>query len=962
MSGTGWHQVRLLFQAALEQPAEARDAFVLTACKGDERVRREVTSLLAAHAGAGGFLETPVFRIEDPPGTDRALALQPGDRIGHFQVVSALGAGGMGEVYHAHDSELGRDVAIKLLPPTFAADPQRLARFERESRILASLNHLNIAAIHSIEHLEGLHLLVLELVDGPTLAERLKSGRVPVQEAVTIARQLASALEAAHERGIVHRDLKPANVKLSPSGHVKLLDFGLAKEHVPFGARPPESRDGLHTSEGFILGTCAYMSPEQARGLPVDKRTDIWAFGCILFELLAGQRAFRGGTPSDTIAAVLERQPDWTALPETMPPGIGPLLRRCLDKDPDRRLHDIADARIEIEDALQPGPKLSQAPTLGPSRRTNVIRFAACVILAIGCVALGVLIRELLVADPSTARATRFTWPVPAGMRLESPPAVSPDGQHIAFTASVDGAPPRLYVRPLSALHARAIPRTEGAKQPFWSPNSRALGYFAGGKLVKVAIEEGAPVELCAAGDPRGGTWGRNNVIVFSPGSIYSGLSQVSADGGTAEPVTLLDSTQGENSHRWPVFLPDGTHFLYFVRSIAAERRGVYLGRIDLPASAPGAALFRSESEAVYAPLGDRDRGVLLSVSDGHLDVHPFDVRRKVITGDPRIISIPAGGNTPHNASSLSISAGVLAHVSSSIPYGLRLASSSRTGEGQQWHADRGIINWPRLSPDGARIVAQQVHAMTGSPDLWVHDLERGTRVRVTQAGASGQLAVWSPDGTRLAYVAGTFQKPVVTIAAADGTGVISTLPCPKFRCEPSDWSGDGRWLLATTRDADGVDVWMLSTASEGTPRALLTDSFVERDARFSPDGQLVAYVSEEIGRPEISVRTAEETRPRREVVSVGGGTQPVWSRNGAELFFVDPEGFLQRAAVRRTVDGRPVVGIATRVNVPPIGTGHYGTQYDLSLDGQRVYFLDQRLGETPREIGVVLEWRELLK
>ncbi len=303
----------------------------------------------------------------------------------------------------------------------------------------------------------------------------------------------------------------------------------------------------------------------------------------------------------------------------------------------------------------------------------------------------------------------------------------------------------------------------------------------------------------------------------------------------------------------------------------------------------------------------------------------------------------------------LSGSAGVLTHISSSIPYGQRLASSTRTGEHHQRDADRSIIIWPRTSPDGARIVSQRLDAITGSPDLWVEDLERGTRLRVTQEGTSGQLPVWSPDGSKLAYVAGTFQKPVVTIAAADGTGVVSTLPCPRFRCEPSDWSRDRRWLLVTALDGGSVDVWMLSIAPGGTPRPLLTESFAERDARFSPDGQLVAYVS---GRPEILVQTLDRT-PQREVVSVGGGTQPVWNRQGTELLFVDPEGSLRSAAVRRTADGRPSVSSPTRVNVEPIGTGHYGTQYDLSPDGRRVYFLDRQLAEAPREIGLILGWHK---
>jgi eukaryotic-like serine/threonine-protein kinase len=502
------------------------------------------------------------------------------------------------------------------------------------------------------------------------------------------------------------------------------------------------------------------VSPEQARGQQVDKRADIWAFGCILFELLSGQRAFRGATPADTIAAVLERQPDWSVLPDAMPASLRPLLRRCLEKDAHRRLHDIADARIEIDDAMQPTPdrrpNRSRSSRIGKAHRVA----AGAAILTAGAIALGWSMREWSQAAPSGVPMTQFTWSIPAAMRLESPPAVSPDGQQIAFTASMDGGPSGLYVRPLSVLDAAAIPRTEGAMQPFWSPDGRALAYFARGKLMKVALDGGAPVEICAAGNPRGGTWGRDGVIVFQPGSIYSGLSRVSSEGGTPEPVTLLDSAQGENAHRWPVFLPDGIHFLYFVRSIVAERRGVYLGRIDRPASIPGVALFRSESEAVFAPLDSRDRGVLLNVAEGHIEVHPFDPHRYTVTGDPTILPLPVGGNTPHHASMLSVSADVLTHVSSSLPYGQRLVSSTRTGEHHQLDASPSMISWPRVSPEGTRIVVQRLHAVTGSPDLWVENIDRGTRIRVTEEGTSGQLPVWSPDGTRLAYVAGCSTSP----------------------------------------------------------------------------------------------------------------------------------------------------------------------------------------------------------
>ena len=956
-----WERVRAIFQAALEQPAATRHSFVVTACAGDEAIRQEVTSLLAAHVAADGFLETPVVHRGAEP-ADSDVHLTPGSHVGPFEVIGLLGIGGMGEVYRARDGRLNRDVAVKLLPPTFASDSRRLARFERESRILASLNHPNIASIHSVEQIDGLHLLVLELVEGPTLAECLQRGPRPVADALAIARQLAEALHAAHERGIVHRDLKPANIKLTRSAGIKLLDFGLAKQHVPFDGESflPHAA-GSETSAGVILGTCAYMSPEQARGQTVDKRADIWAFGCILFELLTGARAFAAHTPSDTIAAVLERQPDWRTLPEAAPAAIRTLLQRCLEKDARRRLHDIADARIELEDALDlPAASAATRSRRGPKRGT-IAGLTAALVLTVGALGLAWWLPNVWRRTSLASSHMRFTWSVPAGMRLESPPVVAPDGEYIAFTASKDREAPRLYVRPLRALEANAVARTDGAMHPFWSPDSRAVAYFASGKLMKVALDGEAPVEICAViGMPRGGAWGRGGVIVFSPNSIDFGLLRVSAEGGRPEPATTLDTSQGENSHRWPVFLSDGLHFLYFVRSSVAERRGVYLGRVDRPPPASGTQLFQSENEPLFARLDDSRGSVIMSVANGHIDVRLFEEQRRVVSGAPLTIPLPAAGVTPYHPSMLSVSTGVLTHVSSPIPFGQRLVSSTRKEDLRVQDVESNVVNWPRLSPDGSRIATQRLNAVTGSPELWVQDLDRSTKLRVTPEGTAGLLPVWSPAGSRIAYMSGTILKPVVTIAAADGTGVIATLDCPRLRCEPSDWSRDGRWLSVNAVEGGRSDVWLLPTRPGDKPRPVLTESFAERDARWSPDGRLIAYQSEEGGRPEISVRTFEGT-PRREVVSVSGGGQPVWSRDGTALYFVDPGGLLRRAAIRHLADGRVLVNNTVEVDIPPIGANHSGVQYDVASDG-RVYFVDRRLPDAPREIGIVLGWQQLLK
>ena len=955
---SNWERVRTLFNSALDRPADLRASFLSEACADDAVTRREVESLLAAYGDSEGFLESAPIEASAADAAEPSPELEPGDRIVDFEVVGSLGAGGMGQVYRARDHTLHRDVAIKLLPRALAEDPDRLSRFERESRILAALNHPHIATIHSVEHENGRHALVMELVEGPTLAERLKGGALDARQALVFARELAGALEAAHSKGVVHRDLKPANIKFTASGSLKLLDFGVAKAIAEPDAAGPSRlpTDAIKSTDGLIVGTCAYMSPEQARGLPVDKRTDIWAFGCLLYEMLSGRRAFAGETVGETIKAVVEEQPDWTALPPATPPSLRRLMQRCLEKDPHHRLHDIADARIEI-DELQQGE--SGAPIASPGRaRERMGWVAMALVLAAGAVATGWWLGARFGVEAPPLRATRSTWALPSGAALSSAPAVSPDGRHIAFTASTASARSKLYVRPLSALDARAIPGTDGAEHPFWSPDGRFVAYFTPGKLMKVAIDGGGPVEICAARAGRGGAWNQAGVIVFSSDMIDSGLSRVSAAGGAVESATLLDTARGENSHRWPVFLPDGVHFLYFARSLGDERRGVFLGRIDRPATIPAEPLFRSESDAQYVPF-DRDSGVLLSAANGHLEVRRFDPRRLTLIGDPTTLDLPVGALTPYHAAMFSASPGVLTYVAASIPYGVRFASVNRDGSSLTVREARQVLNWPRLSADGRRIVYQNLDASAGSLDLVVEDLERGTSQNVTKPGGAGMLPVWSPDGDRLAFVTGTVTQPSLVIGAADGTGTLSAVACPGSRCLPSDWSAAG--LLATVLDDKRSDVWILQTGSGQTTRPLLDESYVERDARFSPDGSLVAYVSHRSGLAEVAIQRIDGA-PARDVISVGGGDQPVWRRDGQELFYVDPKGALQVVSVSRGPTGRPVVGKPLAVQVPAIGFGHNSTQYDVSPDGRRIYFFDRRREPPPAEVGVVVGWRALIK
>jgi eukaryotic-like serine/threonine-protein kinase len=883
-----------------------------------------------------------------------SFALTPGTRLGPYQVLAPLGSGGMGEVYRARDERLGREVAVKILPTESSTDPDRLRRFEQEARAAGTLNHPNLVAVFDTGRHEGNPYVVFELLDGVTLRQRLAGGPLPARKAVDYAVQIAQGLAAAHEKGIVHRDLKPENLFVTRDGRVKILDFGLAKLRPTLDAHAPREEGATvstATGAGVLLGTVGYMSPEQVRGEPADHRSDIFSFGSVFYEMLSGRPPFSGETSADLMTAILKEEPAELAKLD-VPPGLERVVRRCLEKRPEERFQSARDIAFALEAASGKGAIERSRVRLGP--------IAAA--LAAGAV-IGSLVslrpgRPELAHEPATG-VTRFTWSLPAGLELDSAPVVSPDSRSIAFTAT-DASASRLFVRTLDRLEASVIAGTEGAKQPFWSPDSRSLGYFANGSLMKVALASGAPVRICDAPEARGGTWSRYGVIVFAPALIHFALTRVSAEGGPAEPATVLDVSQGENSHRWPLFLPDGVHFLYFVRSSVDERRGVYLARVDRPASRPASPLFRSESEAVYAPLSGRERGVLLSVANGRVAARPFDYARLALDGDPRMIDLPAGGNTLQYPAMLGASADLLATVSSPIPSGSRLASSGRNGEDPRFWKERETQFWPRLSPDGRRLARQRIDVLRGNPALWVEDLERGTRVRVATIGL---LPVWSPDGSQLAYLTGTRAEPHLSVVAADGTGDVAILPCPRAFCEPTDWSPDGGRLLVNVRDDHdhGGDVWAISTNPKGSAQPLLAEAFTERDARLSPDGRWIAYVSEESGRAEVSVRSVSGPL-RRIVISGDGGDQPVWRRDGAELFFVDSQGRLRAVAVAPGKGANLTVGIPVELKVPPIPIGQRGTQYDVSPDGRRVYFLDRTREPAPREISVVLGWRALLR
>jgi serine/threonine protein kinase len=919
---------------------------------------------LSADQVSGDFMARPALdRLAQLFATDGSK-LQSGVRMGAYTILRQLGSGGAGEVWRARDERLGRDVAIKVLLPHLSTDAEKLRRFAEEARAAGALNHPNVLTVHDVGEHEGMPFLVCECLEGRNLRERLDAGPIPAGEVIAVAIGVAHGLAAAHERGIVHRDLKPENTFLKSDGSVKLLDFGLAKlkwpaEGLPIGAG--------ETATGVIAGTAGYMAPEQLKGEAADPRSDLFALGVMMYEMLAGQHPFRGASTFETLHAALTKDPpELLAVNEQLPPPLARIVMRLLEKAPEARFQSARDLAWSL--AQGANGALLPAPSKAMIRHPNRSRRRRWPWLAVPGLAAGALLAGWWLArqpppDSPPAALTRFTWTLPEGTSLDSPPVVSPDGRQIAFTGK-DASGVRLFVRELASLEARAVAGSEGATRPFWSPDGRSLAYFAGGKLMQVALPHGAPAVAADAPEGRGGAWSASGIIVFAPDLILSGLSRVAARGGQVEPATQLDTSQGDTSHQWPVALPDGIHFLYFVRSVRDARRGIYLGRLDRPAAPATAPLFRSDSGVVYAPLAGTDEGELFYVFNGRAEVRRFDMTRMTASATARTIGFKPGENTLGNPMMLSASPDVLAFVESVVPSGNRRATYAMSGDILWIQEEAQNQNWPRLSPDGRLLARTRLDETRSKVDIWVEDLERGTQQPVTRAIEPDMLPVWSPDGRQLAFVTGHLPgrrgERKLNIAAADGTGIIRSWPCPVEYCEPTDWSTDASTLLVNVLESGKRDVWLVSTEPGGGTEPLLDAEFDERDARFSPDGQWVAYVSVDAGRPEISVRSVSGP-PRRMVISGEGGTQPVWGRDGQLLYFVDPQGFLRKVSVHWSDDGTPEFGLPEQTRAPRIGFGHWGTQYDISPDGQRIHFLRLNEDPPPREIQVVVGWRELL-
>jgi Tol biopolymer transport system component len=894
------------------------------------------------------------------------MAIPPGTRIGPYEIVGALGAGGMGEVYRARDTRLGRDAAIKILPEAFAQDPERLRRFEREARTLASLNHPHIAQIYGLEQLGSSSALVMELVDGEDLSQRLARGAMPLDEALPIARQVAEALESAHEQGIIHRDLKPANIKVRDDGSVKVLDFGLAKALEQKGASQdnPANSPTLSaraTALGMILGTAAYMAPEQAKGKTVDRRADVWAFGAVLYEMLTGRRAFEGTDVSETLASVLRDTPAFDALPSSVPVPIRRLLRRCLERDGTRRLDSMSAARLEIADALDPslagGGAASADTAAHPSpshrrrRRLARVAAAAALILLSGLAGAGAF---YLSAGPRPdAQVIRFEIPTPPTDDIVSL-AMSPDGSQLAFVAKGENGP-QLWIRRLDRIAVQPLPGTEGASYPFWSPDGRAVGFFADSKLKRLDLAAGAPVELASAPSARGGTWGPQNVILYSP-TVQSGLYRIPAGGGASDAVTQTGAESGA-SHRWPQFLPDG-RFLFYVYQGPVETRGVYVGSLG---GSPPLRVMASDGAALFAPPD-----VLLLPTQDALVAWRFDTARAAITGEPITVAQGIGDGGVYRAAVAVSDNGRLVHRAGG---GQRrqltwLDRSGRTVSTLGPPDERWLAG-PELSPDERQVAV--FREVRGDTDVWLVDVARGSPNRFTFDPANDSNPLWSADGAHLFFASGRTGKMDVFVKPSDG----AVEERPLLTNEQSKWplsvSTDRRFLLYRGVDPrTKLDLWVLPLEGDGKPFPYLQTPFDESEGQFSPDGRWVAYVSNESGsRPEVYVRSFQGVAGKWQV-STGGGTQVRWGRDGQELFFLAPDGrlmaapFVVRAGVATPDPGVPVPLFMTRLASGSNVTG-LKPQYSVARDGR--FLMAVALEDlAPPPITVVLNWQAALK
>jgi Tol biopolymer transport system component len=855
-----------------------------------------------------------------------------GQTISHYQITGKLGAGGMGEVYRARDSKLNREVAIKVLPEGFAQDAERVGRFQREAQVLASLNHSNIAAIYGVEEADGIRALVMELIEGPTLADRIAEGPIPIDEALMIARQIADALEVAHERGIIHRDLKPANVKVTLDDRVKVLDFGLAKVFED----ESQATDLSHsptlvkgTQAGMILGTAAYMSPEQAKGKAVDRRADIWALGCVLFEMLSGEQAFSGETLTDTLAAVVRGEPKWEALPPATPEAIRRLLRRCLTKDPKQRLRDIGEARIVLGEPYgeaADGKAARAVPAAAQSAWRRFLPWTIVVLLAAG-LALMYVFRA-----PKAQSLLRSSISLPRGFSLDlnnSSLALSPDGRRLVFAAAGDdGKGQQLWLRSMDSLTIQPLAGTIGATYPFWSPDCRYVGFFADQKLKKTEISSGLVQIVCDAVEGRGASWSRQDIIVFAPQAIGS-LFEVAAAGGTPVQVTSVEGN--DVTHRLPHFLPDGERLLFFSGKTATNEKEKGIYSLDLETKKV-ALVARESSEGIYV-----EPGYLVFVRNGNLMAQSFDDRGLRLTGQAVPIAEHVFYNPDRFTGAYALSdTGLLVFDGGSGVVKSQLTWFEVGGKKLGTVGEPAAFVSISISPDGRRALAT---IQGNAPQsLWMYDLSRGSASRFTAGSEGFYTPAWSPDGRLVVY---TGQNRYLYLQASDAISEAQKLQTGQISTAPSSWSPDGRMFVFAAQTSQGGDLWIQSMEGDKKSYPFLVTPANEIEGTISPDGRWIAFASDETGRYELYVTSFPSPGGKRQISSDGADT-PQWLNAGRQLAYINAERKLVVVDVKARgqefeIGQSQVLFAGKPLPARPSGPDYWEVPVYLTSDGNRI-------------------------
>jgi len=944
-----YKQIEELYHSVLGRKPEEREAFLDQSCGMDEALRHEVESLLDYDELAKHFIETPPDDVAAAMLAAEQKQSMIGRTLGHYRIVSLLGSGGMGEVYRATDTRLDRIVAVKILPYHLSSSPEQRQRFEQEARAVSSLSHPHICALYDVGQQDGIDYLVMEYIEGESLADRLAKGSLPVDHALGYAIQVADALDKAHRARLVHRDLKPANIMLTKSG-AKLLDFGLAKLRVNDPEVVVTGQSGLPadrvclTREGMIVGTLQYMAPEQLEAGTVDTRTDIFSFGAVLYEMLMGKRAFTGKSQASLIGAILHAEPPAISSIRPMaPPALDRLVKKCLAKEPDQRWQSAGDVADELRWVAEAGSDASAAASViirGRSRERLAWIVASMLLLGL---AAALFFRVPTFHPASTEEsATRFIVSASEKQALLYP-SISSDGRRLVYTATTDGKQ-QLWIRQLDSLTPQLLPGTDKTSYPaFWSPDGRYVAFFSDGKLKKLQLSGGPAQPLADAPNPRGGSWNREGVIVFAPDGT-SPLYRLSANGGDRKQLTTLDESRHETSHRWPLFLPDGQHFLYLARSPQRENTAIYVGSLD---STEIKRVLSVDSSVAYAP-----QGYLLFAREGTLMAQSFDVNKLQVTGEEFAV-------VQHISCDLSSLAGFSVSENGVLVYltgnpATQLAWFDRSG------TQLGTVGLPgayvslRLSPDGKRVAVARTDPLAVAPDISLIEMARGVSSKLTSEPSIEDFVVWSPDGSQIAFSSNRDGPMNLYRKLSTGAGKEEGLLKSTQAGHMQDWSPDGRFLLYRTFGVKTKsDIWVLPMFGDMKPYPFLETEFDEASAIFSPDGRWVAYVSDEAGTGDVYVRRFQGSGGSWRI-STDGGAVPRWRHDGKELFYISGGKLMavDVEASESSFDVGPPRRLFEKTGI---------SNYDVSKGGQQ-FLVAVPVESSPEPITVVLNWTADLK